>query len=146
MRYGVWASSGEMDLYEMKNEFEKCNFALHYGGPWPKANKRYNVYNTRQGGGSFSNDFTTVALDWSTNRIAMSMNGKELMSKDSRGVDPANGYYSDAIGAPDGAPFDIPFYMIINLAVGGRYPGNATDATVLPNSFQVDYIRVFGQE
>jgi beta-glucanase (GH16 family) len=144
MRYGVWAGSGEMDLYEMKNDFTQCNFALHYGGPWPKFNKRYNLYNPREGGGSFSNDFTTVALDWSPTEITMLMNGVEQLSKKSRGVDP-NGYYSDAINAPDGAPFNIPFYMIINLSVGGRYPGNATDATVLPNSLTLDYVRVFGK-
>ena len=144
MRYGVWASSGEMDLYEMKNDFTKCNFALHYGGPWPKANKRYNLYFPRQGGGTFYNDFTTVTMDWSTTSITMSMNGAQVLSKSSIAADP-NGYYSDAINAPDGAPFDIPFYIIINMSVGGRYPGNATDATVLPNTFQVDYIRVYGK-
>jgi len=144
MRYGVWAGSGEMDLYEMKNEFSKCNFALHYGGPWPKRNRRYNLYEPRVGGGSFSKDFTTVALDWSTNKIEMLQNGEVQLSKRSAPQDP-DGYYSDAIGATSGAPFNIPFYMIINLAVGGRYPGNATEETLLPAELTLDYIRVFGK-
>lgn len=144
MRYGVWASSGEIDIYEMKNDFAKCNFALHYGGPWPKYNRRYNKYEARPGGGSFSNDFTQVALEWTKTKLTMSMEGEEVLSMDSRSVNP-DGFYSDAIGAGDGAPFDIPFYIIMNLSVGGRYPGNATEATVLPNTFSMDYVRVFGQ-
>ena len=144
MRYGVWASSGEIDMYEMKNEFDKCNIALHYGGPWPKLNKRYNMYNPRPGGGTFSDDFTTVTLDWSPTKLSIGMNGEEQLAMQNKAVDP-NGYYSDAIGAGPSAPYDIPFYFVINLSVGGRYPGNATDATLLPNAFTLDYIRVFGK-
>ena len=105
---------------------------------------RYNLYKPREGGGSFSNDFTTVALDWTPDSITMLMNDAVALTKQAAPKDP-NGYYSDAIGAPPGAPFNIPFYLILNLAVGGRYCGNATDATVLPAEFTFDYIRVFGQ-
>jgi hypothetical protein len=69
MRYGVWASSGEIDIYEMKNEFIKNNMALHYGGPWPKYSERFNAYENRPGGGSFSDDFTVVTMDWSPTKI-----------------------------------------------------------------------------
>ena len=130
----------------MKNDFQKCNFALHYGGPYPKYNKRTNVYESRPGGGSFSNDFTQVALDWTPTSMTMTMEGQEVLAMQTRSVDPKNGYYSDAIGAADSAPFDIPFYFILNLSVGGRYPGNATETTVLPNSFTLDYLRVFGKQ
>jgi hypothetical protein len=64
LRYGVWASSGEIDVYEMKNEFDHVNLAFHYGGPAPKYNKRNNVYPQRPGGGTFSQSYATVALDW----------------------------------------------------------------------------------
>jgi len=144
MRYGVWAGSGEMDLYEMKNEFKKNNFALHYGGPWPKMNQRYNLYENRVKGGTFSEDFTTVVLDWSTDKIEMLESGKVQLSKKRKPLE-QDGYYSDAIGATSGAPFNIPFYMIINLAVGGKYPGNATAETLLPAELTFDYIRVFGK-
>ena len=70
MRYGVWASSGEIDMYEMKNDFKQNNMALHYGGPWPKYSERYNVYEPRPGGGSFSNQYTTTALDWYPTNLA----------------------------------------------------------------------------
>jgi hypothetical protein len=69
LRYGVWASSGEIDIYEMKNQFIKNNMALHYGGPWPKYSERFNAYENRPGGGSFSEDFTVVTMDWSPTEI-----------------------------------------------------------------------------
>jgi len=74
LRYGVWASSGEIDMYEMKNDFQKNNMAFHYGGPYPKYNERYNLYEPRPGGGSFSDDFTTVSLTWAPTQISSESN------------------------------------------------------------------------
>jgi len=68
-RYGQWATSGEIDIYEMKNEFKKNNMALHFGGPYPKYNRRYNVYENKPGKGSFSDGFSTMTMDWSPSTI-----------------------------------------------------------------------------
>ncbi|MGB0443824.1 MAG: glycoside hydrolase family 16 protein, partial [Flavobacteriaceae bacterium] len=42
--------------------------------------------------------------------------------------------------------FDQPFFIIINLAVGGNYGGAPNDATVFPQEMLVDYVRVFAAE
>jgi len=47
-------------------------------------------------------------------------------------------------GGPN-SPFDMPFYLIVNLAIGGKYPGDSDSKTLSPNTMEVDYIRVFGQ-
>jgi len=39
--------------------------------------------------------------------------------------------------------YDHPFYLIVNLAVGGSFPGPPSDATVFPQSLVVDHIRVY---
>ena len=39
--------------------------------------------------------------------------------------------------------FDQPFYLIMNLAVGGRFPGNPDKTTVFPAEMSVDYVRVY---
>ena len=41
------------------------------------------------------------------------------------------------------APFDQPFYLIMNLAVGGRFLGNPDKTTAFPVEMQVDYVRVY---
>jgi len=41
------------------------------------------------------------------------------------------------------APFDHPFYLVMNVAVGGNFPGVPNDATKFPAELVVDYVRVF---
>jgi len=171
LRYGVWASSGEIDIYEMKNEFIRNNMALHYGGPWPKYSERFNTYERRPGGGSFSDSFTVVTMDWSPTEINMYMNGELAFSDKSKSVD-RNGWYSKSLNGGPNTPFDMPFYIILNLAIGGKYPGDSDAATLSLNTMvrfaalvhvltranshsrlstmlttaqEIDYIRVFGK-
>ena len=40
-------------------------------------------------------------------------------------------------------PFDHDFYLLVNLAVGGDWPGNDTDSPPLPATLLVDWVRVF---
>jgi beta-glucanase (GH16 family) len=133
LRYGVWASSGEIDMYEMKNEFIRNNMALHYGGPWPKYSERFNTYERRPGGGSFSDSFTVVTMDWSPTEINMYMDGELAFSDKSKSVD-RNGWYSKSLNGGPNTPFDMPFYIILNLAIGGKYPGDSDAATLSPNT------------
>lgn len=145
LNYGVWASSGEIDIFEMKNMFTHNNMALHYGGPYPKSHKRANEYEKRPNGKKYYDSFTEVSLDWQQDKISFSIDGKSIFTVNSRSIDPDGYYTASKYGGPN-APFDTPFYFIANLAVGGKYPKNATDDTLLPNTFSVDYIRVFGKE
>jgi hypothetical protein len=117
LRYGVWASSGEIDIYEMKNEFIRNNMALHYGGPWPKYSERFNTYEKRPGGGSFSDSFTVVTMDWSPTKIQMFMDGELAFSDQSKSVDP-NGWYSKSLnGGPNTPFFDMPFYRAYSVQI-----------------------------
>lgn len=143
-RYGAWATSGEIDIYEMKNEFKKNNMALHYGGPSPKYDVKTNTYENRPGGGSFSDDFTVVTMEWSPTKIEMFMDGQLSFSLSSDSVS-NDGWFSKTLNGGPNSPFDMPFYIILNLAIGGKYPGDATEDTLSPNTFEIDYIRVFGQ-
>ncbi len=43
-------------------------------------------------------------------------------------------------------PFDQPFYILLNLAIGGSFGGPGVDDSVLPQSFIIDYIRVYAPE
>ena len=52
-----------------------------------------------------------------------------------------NSWFSTA--APFPAPFDQRFYILLNLAVGGNFPGAPATNTVFPATMQVDYVRVY---
>lgn len=41
------------------------------------------------------------------------------------------------------APFDRPFYLVMNVAVGGRFPGKPDPTAVFPAEMVVDYVRVY---
>jgi len=143
-RYGAWATSGEIDIYEMKNDFKKNNVALHFGGPSPKYDVKFNEYENKPGGGSFSSEFTVVTMEWSPGTIEMFMDGVKSFSLSSSSLQ-QDGWYSKTLNGGPNSPFDMPFYIILNLAIGGKYPGDATEDTLSPNTFEIDYIRVFGK-
>ena len=46
-------------------------------------------------------------------------------------------------GGPYPAPFDQPFHLLLNLAVGGNLPGNPDATTVFPQEYVIDYVRVY---
>jgi beta-glucanase (GH16 family) len=39
--------------------------------------------------------------------------------------------------------FDHPFFLLLNVAVGGNWPGNPDDTTTFPQTLLVDYVRVY---
>ncbi|MCY2986113.1 MAG: family 16 glycosylhydrolase [Planctomycetota bacterium] len=48
----------------------------------------------------------------------------------------------DSSSAKYPAPFDQPFHLLINLAVGGGFVGNINESTVFPQKLEVDFVRV----
>ena len=130
--YGGWASSGEIDVMENKGRNPTTvGGAIHYGGPWP--NNTYSALDYVFPGGGVATDFHIYMLEWSTNSIKWYVDGVLYQTRTS--------WYST--GNPYPAPFDQSFYLIINLAVGGRYDGDPDDTTVFPGVMQVDYVRVY---
>ena len=56
-----------------------------------------------------------------------------------KGVEPVN----ESELNPWPAPFDHPYYIVMNLAVGGQFLGNPDDKTAFPAEMVVDYVRVY---
>jgi beta-glucanase (GH16 family) len=46
---------------------------------------------------------------------------------------------------PFPAPFDQRFHLILNVAVGGNWPGSPDEKTTFPQAMVVDYVRVYGK-
>jgi len=55
-------------------------------------------------------------------------------------------YHTIDLTGADKEAFHKPFYMILNVAIGGNWPGNPTEATEFPTQMQVDYVRVFQEQ
>jgi beta-glucanase (GH16 family) len=131
-KYGGWAASGEIDIMELLGqEPDKAYGTLHYGGAWPKNVHTGEPFKLEKG--SFADDFHVFALEWEKGAIRWYVDGKLYQTQTKW----------ESAGGPFPAPFDQPFFFVINLAVGGGWPGPPDDSTVFPQKLLVDYVRVY---
>lgn len=133
--YGGWAASGEIDIMEARGQNpDRVVTTIHYGGSWP-ANEYRGVSLTLPQGGSIA-DFHTYALEWDVG------SAPELRwFVDDRLAWRTSDWWSSGGAYP--APFDKPFNLILNLAVGGNFVGSPDGSTPFPATMQVDYVRAY---
>ncbi|MFZ5940972.1 MAG: family 16 glycosylhydrolase [Bacteroidota bacterium] len=128
--YGEWPNSGEIDIMELIGQ-EPSNVygTLHFGPPWNYTNGIYTLSS-----GKFSDDFHTFAIDWAEDSIKWYVDGFMYSKKTVADVDQPFQWNA----------FKERFYVILNLAVGGNWPGSPDATTVFPQTMEIDYVRVYG--
>ncbi len=147
--YGGWAASGEIDIMEAVNlktvftpDKNAVHGTLHFGAEWPSnvnAGTFIQFFDTHP-----SDTFHVYAIEWEEGEIRWYVDDVHYATQ------VADGWYSQQT-ADDGtftivegnAPFDQPFHLILNVAVGGTWPGPPDDSTVFPQEMLVDYVRVY---
>lgn len=146
--HGPWAASGEIDVLEARGQNpHEILGTLHYGSQWP-ANKHSGETFQLPDGGSIA-DFHVYAVEWEPGEIRWYFDGKQFASQSSwyssKKTDAGGGVAPrDASEVePWPAPFDHPFYIVMNVAVGGKFLGNPDATTQFPVEMVVDYVRVF---
>jgi len=124
-----WPACGEIDIMELLgHEPQKTYGTIHWGaagGPSTHIGGNY-LLNSQ----TFSDSFHVFSLLWETNKLSFLIDNIPFFSADKSQV---NGDY----------PFDKPFFFIMNVAVGGNWPGNPDTTTIFPQRMIVDYVRVF---
>jgi beta-glucanase (GH16 family) len=147
--YGSWAASGEIDVMEARGqELTKVLGTIHYGARWPANEHAGGEY--RFSTGSDITGFHTYAVEWRTNAIHWYVDDQRYATRTNwwssskvdgqlRGLRPQGNQDLN----PWPAPFDRPFYLIINLAVGGEFVGAPVADTRFPAEVVVDYVRVY---
>lgn len=129
--FGTWPRSGEIDIMEViGSEPARLHGTLHYGpGPGSIQFTRSTVLQN----GDFSDKFHVFSIEWKEDEIRWFLDGN---------------LFSTATRADLGAvqyPFNEEFYLILNLAVGGNWPGSPDNTTYFPQHLVVDYVRVYQQ-
>lgn len=132
--YGGWASSGEIDIMESVNQADRIYGTIHHGSPWP--NNQYNGGHV-QDGTDFSQDFHVYAVEWEPDAIRWYLDGVHFHTVTS------NDWFSSLATENNRAPFDVPFHILLNVAVGGNFPGNPDGSASYPQTLEVDYVRVY---
>ncbi|WP_238649581.1 family 16 glycosylhydrolase [Paenibacillus piscarius] len=136
--YGAWAASGEIDIMEAKGRLPgTTSGAVHFGGQWPVNKYIAGEYHFPQGQ-TFANDYHVYSMVWEEDNVKWYVDGKFFFKVN------RSQWYSVAAPNNPNAPFDQPFYLIMNLAVGGHFDGGLTpDPSDIPATMQVDYVRVY---
>lgn len=147
-KYGGWAASGEIDVLEARGqEPNKVLGTLHFGSRWP-VNASVSREYVLPDQGTIA-DFHVYALEWEPGEMRWLFDGKlyatqtfwwsTSKTEQGRGAAPAG----EGDLNPWPAPFDQEFFIVMNVAVGGRFLGNPDATTMFPVEMLVDYVRVY---
>ena len=126
-----WPLGGEIDIMEYVGKTPDTVYQTVHG-PGYSGSKGIGSHFVLTAD-SLKNDFHVYAIQWAPNEIQWFVDGQEVFK-----VTP------DQI--PTGTQWvynDHPFFIILNLAVGGGWPGFPDDTTVFPQQLLVDYVRVY---
>jgi beta-glucanase (GH16 family) len=126
-----WPDCGEIDIMENVGfEPTKVHGSLH-GRGYSGSNPLTGVY-ALPNNAQFSDDFHVFAAEWKPGEIRFYVDNTLFETQTSNAI-PEKTRWS----------FDHPFYVLLNLAVGGYWPGNPDSTTSFPVDMLVDYVRVY---
>ncbi len=134
--YGQWPKCGEIDIMEvLGHQTDTLYGTLHFGEPHSQDQGTYTLSS-----GNFADEFHVFALEWDPGEIRLYCDGIKYKT--------INDWYTKRPGFGEvtyPAPFDQPFYMIFNVAVGGNWPGYPDATTPFDERAQmvVDYVKVY---
>lgn len=135
--YGGWPKCGELDIMELLgNDPAKVYQTLHYS----KTGVDVQSQGTQTlSSGNFSDAYHVFSMEWEPGKISFYVDGK-LTKSESKWYTSTDGV--GTITYP--APFDQEFYVILNVAVGGSWPGNPDATTDFSKAkMLVDYVKVY---
>ncbi len=126
-----WPACGEIDFMEtIGTDIHNNHGSLHM----PNGYGPSGMY-TLPNGASYADAFHTFAIEWEPGTIRFYVDD-QLYETQNR----------TSVPGGDTWEFEHPFFLLINVAVGGQWPGSPDATTVFPQTLKVDYVRVYQQD
>lgn len=128
-----WPACGEIDIFENIGEPDVVYSTLH--GPGYSGAHGISAKFPLPAGEAVNSAFHIYAVEWAPNDIKFFFDGHLIGHR-----------------TPDDLPagtkwvYDHPFFILLNVAVGGNWPGNPDASTAFPQKMLVDYVRVYSRE
>ena len=122
-----WPKCGEIDILEyIGKEPHKVFTSLHTQDSHGQTinTKKTTVDDIEQG-------YHIYAVDWDSEKISFSIDGTDVY------------VYQPQVKNENNWPFSQPFYIILNMAIGGNFGGPEVDDAIFPQQFSIDYIKVY---
>lgn len=126
-----WPNCGEIDIMENIGREPSANHGSLHGPGYSGGSPLSGIY-TLSGGQRFSDGFHVFTIDWEPAAIRFYVDGNLYETRTPSDV-PAGRRWV----------FDHPFFILLNVAVGGNWPGSPDSTTVWPQTMLVDYVRVY---
>jgi len=125
-----WPSCGEIDIMEIQGQNPFRNFGtIHWADPGGNHVSLGGIFNSSS---SLTAGFRTFAISRTGNTIRWYVDRVQYAEANIAG------------GINSTSEFQAPFFIILNVAVGGNFVGSPDGSTVFPQQMQVDWVRVWG--
>ncbi len=130
LAYGGWPQSGEIDIMELIGSGPSTvHGTIHFGDPWPNNKHIGNTIDVTKG--DYSSEFHVFSVEWEQNQIRWYMDDSLFATRVPSEL------------TPHRWPFDQSFHMLLNLAIGGDWPGPPDETSTFPQYMYIDYVRVY---
>ncbi len=136
--YGSWPQSGEIDIFEVKgHDMSKSYGNAHWGNSPGDKQQEKKTYNFPAGNGA--DNWHVYAVEWQLGQLDFYIDGNHYGTIND---------FDEPNATTHPGPFDIGFYLRLNVAVGGNYltaPWNDANNGInqLPAAMEVDWVRVY---
>ncbi len=129
-----WPACGEIDIMEYRGQEPQIVHGSLHGPGYSGGNAITKSYRLA-GNEAFSDDFHIFAVEWHPNSITWYVDDVAFQKITPADLPPGKRWV-----------FDHPFFIILNVAVGGHFVGPPDSTTVFPQTMLIDWVRVYGGE
>jgi beta-glucanase (GH16 family) len=130
-----WPECGEIDIMEnIGKEPGTVHGSLHSSSTVSRTSDSTASFSL-PAGQNFADDFHLYAVEWEPRTVRFYVDSN-LYATFTQSQWPAGGSWA----------FDHPFFIILNVAVGGSWPGSPDSSTIFPQQMLVDYVRVYAKQ